>query len=59
MPEKEIIIIVDGGGAKPGAVQWLRQTSHANRYRNPNTLGKQISVMNLTEFLAWANKTFR
>ena len=59
MPEKEIIIIVDGGGAKPGAVQWLRQTSHANRYRTPNTLGKQISVMNLTEFLAWANKTFR
>lgn len=58
MPEKHIIIIVDGGGAKLGAITWLRDVSRSDRYQS-NPTGKEISVMNLTEFLAWANNTFR
>lgn len=57
MPEKEIIIVVDGGGAKPGAVQWLKNVCENARYA-PNS-PKMISVMNLTEFLIWTNNTFR
>jgi len=57
MPEQEIIIVVDGGGAKPGAVQWLKNACENARYI-PDA-SKTISVMNLTEFLIWTNNTFR
>lgn len=58
MPEEKIIIVVDGGGAKDGAVSWLR---HACQHRLflPADSNKQIQTMSLTEFLIWANNTFR
>ena len=59
MPEKQIILLVDGGGAKPGSVAWLREACRSGRYTTPTTAAKTISVMNLSEFLVWANRTFR
>ena len=59
MPEQEIIIIVDGGGAKPGAIDWLKNTVTSKKYRNKSNLNKSIHVMNLREFIIWANKSFR
>lgn len=59
MPENDIFIIVDGGGAKLGSVQWLRVTCAANKYTNQANVGKNISVMTLTEFLIWVNRTLR
>lgn len=59
MPERRIIILVDGGGAKPGSIRWLREVCQSGRYRTPATVDKTIEVMDLREFLIWANRTFR
>lgn len=59
MPENDIIIIVDGGGAKQGAINWLRSAAENKMYISDNNKGKQVKVMNLSEFLIWVNKTFR
>jgi hypothetical protein len=58
MPEKDIIIIIDGGGAKAGSIEWLKNTAKNNLYNSQNK-EKNIQVMNLSEFIIWANKTFR
>lgn len=58
MPEPDVMILVDGGGAKAGAVAWLRQVAAERRYLPPGT-PKRIQVFTLAEFIAWANKTFR
>jgi hypothetical protein len=57
MPERDIIIIVDGGGAKQGAVNWLRDAATGGKYAAGRD--KQIQVMSLSEFLVWVNKTCR
>ena len=53
MPEVRIIILIDGGGAKPNAVQWLKRVAKKGLYRTE--AGKTISVMNMSEFVVWAN----
>lgn len=58
MPERTIIIIVDGGGAKPGAVTWLKQACASHLYQDPDN-HKEIHVMSLAEFLIWSNQTLR
>lgn len=57
MPERDIIIIVDGGGAKQGAVDWLRNAAAGKKFADGRD--KQIQVMSLSEFLVWSNRTFR
>lgn len=59
MPENHIIIIIDGGGAKLGAIQWLRNISAQKKYTAIENQFKKIDVMNLSEFIIWANKIFR
>jgi hypothetical protein len=59
MPERDIMIVVDGGGAKAGAVDWLRSTARNRKYISPDAPPKNITVCSLTEFVAWAHKTFR
>jgi hypothetical protein len=58
MPEPNVLILVDGGGAKLGAVQWLRRVAKEQRYLPPGVT-KHIQVFTLTEFMGWANQTFR
>lgn len=58
MPEAEIIIIVDGGGCKKGAIDWLRSAAADKKYMETNN-PKTIRVMSLAEFLIWVNTTFR
>ncbi len=49
--EKDIIIIIDGEGQRKGAIEWLK-----NAASNPQlNKGKNISVMNLSEFMKWLN----
>ncbi len=57
MPEDDIIIIVDGGGYKKGALDWLKDAAREKRYMAKAE--KTIRVMSLAEFLTWANTTFR
>lgn len=59
MPEQDIIIIAEGGGAKPGALEWLRNAAKNKLYTNETNRQKNVRVMRLVEFLQWANKTFR
>lgn len=46
--EPLVIILIDGGGYKPGALEWIK-----NAARNCTT--KDIRVYNLGEFIAWAH----
>lgn len=59
MPEDHVIIVVDGGGAKREAVNWLKRAAEEKRYTGEENSKKVIQVFNLAEFLAWANRVFR
>jgi hypothetical protein len=59
MPESKIIIIVDGGGAKLGAVEWLKSAANSSKYWKHDKPQKEILVMDLQGFIIWANNTFR
>jgi len=58
MPEKSIMILIDGSGWKVGAIKWLKDAVKNKKYTNENNKDKEIYVFNLTEFFTWANKTF-
>lgn len=51
-PEKEIIIVVDGGGYKEGARQWLVEKVNSN-WLNFKSRGKDIKILNMMEFVQW------
>ena len=57
MPESHIIILIDGGGFKAGALTWLKTAADSRRYQIQNN-EKIIRVMSLAEFMAWANTNF-
>jgi len=59
MPEKEIIIIIDGGGAKAGSVVWLKDAVKSKKYTAEHNNDKVIHVFSLSEFIQWANIRFR
>jgi hypothetical protein len=55
MSENEIILIVDGGGYKDGALAWLKDAVQEKKYQN--NLAKKIRVFSLVDFLTWAPAT--
>lgn len=59
MTEPHIIILLDGGGAKPGAVDWLRDVCGQFNIRESPTSRRRIDLMNMTEFVQWANSVFK
>lgn len=58
MPEKSIMILIDGAGWKTGAIKWLKDAVLEKKYTTEENNDKDIMVFNLTEFFTWANKTF-
>lgn len=58
MPEQEVIIIVDGGGAKLGGIGWLKNAAASRKYTSESNRDKLIHVMNLREFIVWTNRSF-
>lgn len=56
MPEESVMILIDGGGWKAGAIQWLKDAVDKKKYSGDTA--KKIYVFNLMEFFTWANKTF-
>ncbi len=58
MPEENIFIIVGGGGAKAGAIEWLKDAAQKGLYLPPDSK-KFIRVMTLEDFITWANRAFR
>jgi hypothetical protein len=59
MPENHIIIIIDGQGWKEGAISWLRNAVSQKKYTNERNRDKLIEVMDLKDFITWANRTFK
>lgn len=58
MPEKSIMILIDGAGWKAGAIKWLKNSVKQKKYTTEETKNKNIMIFNLTEFFTWANNTF-
>ncbi|MDW9176982.1 PD-(D/E)XK nuclease superfamily protein [Legionella pneumophila] len=59
MTEPQVIILLDGGGAKPGAVEWLRNACDQFNEREVNLSKRRVDLMNMTEFVQWVNGTFK
>lgn len=58
MPEKTIMILIDGAGWKSGSIKWLREAVKNKKYTTAQNKDKKILVFSLTEFFTWANNTF-
>jgi len=59
MPEKHILIVIDGAGWKAGVIPWLKAAASSKKYMTPANEDKKIEVLSLTEFMTWANKVLR
>ncbi len=59
IPEDDVIILIDGDGFRAGAIEWLRNAVRNRLYIPEEKSQKNIRVMNATEFMTWANNTFR
>lgn len=59
MPEKEIMILIDGDGFKKGAKMWLRNAVKEKLYTDETNKDKNVTVFDLTEFFTWANNKFQ
>ena len=59
MPEKDIMILIDGNGFKPGAKTWLKNAIQQKIYTSEENCDINIRVFSLTEFFTWANNTFQ
>lgn len=51
-PESMVFLIVDGGGARQGAVDWLKSAVRQKRFRREEC-AKDIRVLSVAEFIAW------
>jgi hypothetical protein len=58
MPEKNIMILIDGEGFKAGAKTWLKNAVDKKLYTDNGNNDTNIMVFSLSEFFTWANKTF-
>jgi hypothetical protein len=58
MPERDVLILIDGGGWKPGAIKWLKDAVAQKKYANDSAKDKKILVFSLAEFFTWANNIF-
>ena len=59
MPEKDIMILIDGDGFKKGAKMWLRNAVKEKLYTDETNKDKNVIVFDLTEFFTWANNKFQ
>ena len=50
--EDEVIIILDGGGYKPKAFEWIRTAANNKKYLDPNSK-KIIKVFTIEDFVNW------
>lgn len=52
MPEKHIVVVIDGKGWKTGAIPWLKEAAANRKYTTSANSDKKIEVLSLTEFMA-------
>ncbi len=58
MPEKNIMILIDGDGFKTGAKEWLRNAVKEKLYTTEENNDTNVMVFSLAEFFTWANDPF-
>lgn len=58
MPEKDIVLLIDGDGWKTGSIEWLKNAVKNSRYTTDASKNKHIRVFSLAEFMTWANNFF-
>lgn len=58
VPERDIIIIIGGGGMKKGAIAWLKSAVANRKYLEISAEPKRIQVFTIDEFIQWANSSF-
>lgn len=56
-PENEVIFIVDGGGYKSSAREWIQNSIDTN-WLDFRSRGKDIKLMNISDFVNWFNHEF-
>jgi hypothetical protein len=59
MEEPLVIVVVDGGGAKPQALAWLKQAAKRRDFIPNENTEKAVEVLSLAEFTAWGNRRLR
>ncbi|MDP2208705.1 MAG: 4-diphosphocytidyl-2C-methyl-D-erythritol kinase [Bacteroidota bacterium] len=59
MPEKHIVIVIDGNRWKKGAIPWLKEVAANRKYTTLLNKNKRIEILSLIEFMSWANNIFR
>lgn len=59
MPERHIVVIIDGKGWKSGAIPWLKEAASQRKYSESLMSEKKIEILSLTEFMTWANNILR
>ena len=59
MTEPHIIVLLDGGGAKQGAIDWFKSSCTLFNNSPEKNGGRRVDLMCTVEFLQWVNKTFR
>lgn len=59
MPEKDIMILIDGDGFKAGAKTWLKNAVKDKLYTTEKNNDTNVMVFSLAEFFTWANKTLQ
>lgn len=57
MPEKDVMILIDGDGFKAGAKVWLRNAVKEKLYTTELNNDTNVMVFSLAEFFTWANVT--
>ena len=57
MTEIDIILLLDGGGYKKEAHDWLKNAIAQKKYQS-NSSNKNIQLLDVKEFMIWANNRF-
>lgn len=57
--EPLVIILLDGGGAKKGAVTWLKGACAQFNLEQKLTTKRRLEIMNMMDFMRWVNLVFK
>lgn len=57
-PEQEVVFVLDGGGYKQGAFDWLEDYIKNDKFGHHSKYNKDIRLMKMADFLNWFNHEF-
>ena len=57
--EPLVIILLDGGGAKKGAVNWIKGMCAKFNVEQSKTTQRRLEIMSMMDFMRWVNWVFK